>query len=62
MLPTAGDSWSPDAQRTIEFRLTGSDFVDVSTLVFSCEFYNTGAAAIQPTTPLHGIFSRMTTT
>ena len=62
LLPTAGDSWASDAQRTIEFRLAGSDFLDVSTLVFSCDFINTGDAAIQPTTPLHGIFSRATTT
>ena len=61
-LPTAGNSWSPNAQRTIEFRMSGSSFIDVSTLLFSCEFVNEGGTAITTTCPLHGIFSRISTT
>ena len=55
--PLAGDKFSPNSTRTASFRLTGTSYVDPSTVRLCGNFKNKTARAMDPTSAAHGMWS-----
>ena len=55
--PLAGDKFAPNSTRTCSFRLTGSGYIDPSTVRLCGTFHNKKDVALQPTSAAHGLWS-----
>ena len=55
--PMAGDKFAPNSTRTCAFRLTGSGYIDPSTVRLCGTFHNKKTVALQPNSAVHGLWS-----
>ncbi len=55
--PAAGDGFSPNGVRSMTFRMSGTGFIDPSTIRLAGTITPVGATPLAPCSPAHGMFS-----